>query len=94
MKAAILTRLKRLEQVQSTENLLLVEFQVGYLKSLPAEYAAERHFVTVGRDAEGRYRWEERPGPEPNEDKRISIPPFRVILTAPEEDPVPAAQPS
>jgi hypothetical protein len=85
MKAAILTRLKRLEEVQAAENPPPVEFQVGYVKRLPAEYAGECHVVTVGRDPDGTYRWEERPGPEPTEGKGNSIPPFRVVLTSPEE---------
>jgi hypothetical protein len=49
MKATILSRLKRLKEVQAIENLPPVEFQTGYLKSLPAEYTGERHIVTVGR---------------------------------------------
>jgi hypothetical protein len=87
MKTALLKRLKRLEQVQATEDLPPVEFQVGYLKSLPAEYAGERHIVTVCRDANGMYHWEEQPGPEPNKDKRNSVPPFRVVLTSAEDVP-------
>ena len=68
MKATILTRLKRLEEVQAIENLLQVEFQIGYLKSLPVEYAGERHIVTVGRDADGTYEWEECRGPAPHDE--------------------------
>jgi hypothetical protein len=93
MKAALQKRLKHLEEVQATENLPPVEFQVGYLKSLPAEYTGERHIVTVGRDPDGLHHWEERRGPEPNKGKRNSVPPFRVVLASPEEDPAPAAQP-
>jgi hypothetical protein len=89
MKAALQKRLKRLEEVQATENLPPVEFQVGFVKKLPAEYTGDRHLVTVGRDADGMYQWEERPGPEPNKDKRNSVPPFRVVLTSAED--VPAA---
>jgi hypothetical protein len=92
MKAALLARLKRLEEVKANENPPPVEFQIGYLKSLPTEYTGDRHIVTVGRDPDGNYRWEEQYGPEPD-DKRSSIPPFRVVLTSPEEDPAPAAQP-
>ena len=51
-------------------------------------YIGERHLVTVGRDPDGLCHFEERPGPEPDEGKRNSIPPFRVILT-PEDDPAP-----
>jgi len=90
VKAAILTRLKRLEEVQATENLPLVEFQIGYLKSLPAEYRGERHIVTVGRDADGTYEWEEHPGPAPRDEGQGILPPFRVVLASPED--VPTAQ--
>jgi hypothetical protein len=87
MKAALLKRLKRLEQVQATEDLPSVEFQVGFVKRLPDEYTGNRHLLTIGRDADGMYQWEERPGPEPNKDKRNSVPPFRVVLASPEECP-------
>ena len=66
MKAGLLQRLKRLEEVQATENLPPVEFQVGFVKNLPAECTGDRHLVTVGRDPDGLHQWEERPGPEPN----------------------------
>ena len=91
MKAALLKRVQRLEEVRVVA-CNPPEFQVGYLKKLPADYTGERHIVTVGRDPDGTYHWEERRGPEPD-DKRASIPPFRVVFTSPEEDPVPAAQP-
>src|SRR5215471_10868151 len=35
---------------------------------------------------DGTYRWEERPGPAPD-DKRSSMPPFRVVLAFPEDEP-------
>ena len=38
------------------------EWQIGYLKRLPVEYTGERHVVTIGRAADGTYRWEERRG--------------------------------
>jgi hypothetical protein len=85
MKAALLKRLKRLEQVQATEDLPSVEFQTGYAKRLPADYIGDRHLVTVGRDPDGLYHWEEQPGPEPDEGKRNFPPPFRVVLTSPED---------
>jgi hypothetical protein len=85
MKAALLKRLKRLEEVQATENLPPVEFQVGFVKKLPAECTGDRHLVTVGRDPDGLYHWEEQPGPEPNKDKRNSVPPFRVVLASAED---------
>ena len=93
MKTGLLKRLKRLEEVQATENLSPVEFQVGFVKKLPAEYAGDRHLATVGRDPDGLYHWEERPGPEPDEGTGNFPPPFRVVVTSPEEDPAPAAQP-
>jgi hypothetical protein len=85
MKAALLKRLKHLEEVQATENLPPVEFQVGFVKKLPAECTGDRHLVTVARDPDRLYHWEERPGPEPYKGKRNSIPPFRVVLASPEE---------
>jgi hypothetical protein len=79
MKTALLTRLKRLEEVRAVESLPSVEFQIGYLKKLPPEYAGERHVVTVGRAADGKYRWEERPGAPPaSEDGPTSI--IRIFL--------------
>jgi hypothetical protein len=50
----------------TTLHLPPVEFQVGFVKKLPAEYTGDRHIVTVGREPDGLYHWEERPGPEPN----------------------------
>ena len=34
-------------------------------RKLPPEYVAERHVVTVGQLPDGKYHWEERPGPSP-----------------------------
>jgi hypothetical protein len=62
---ALLTRIKRLETVHAIEHQPPVEFQIGYLKKLPDEYAGERHVVTVRRHTDGTYRWEERPGASP-----------------------------
>ena len=62
---SLLTRLKRLENVRTAERLPPVELQIGYVKELPREYSGERHIVTVGRDSDGHYQWEERPGPGP-----------------------------
>lgn len=63
------------------------EFQTGHLKQLPPEYTSDRHVVTVGRDPNGTYRWEERPGPEPDEGKGNFPPPFSVVLASLEDDP-------
>ena len=93
MKAGLLKRLKRLEEVRPVDNLALVEFQIGYLRSLPAEYTGDRHLVTVGRDPDGLYHWEERPGPEPADEDQGNLPPFRVVLASPEEYPAPGAYP-
>ena len=62
---SLLTRLKRLENVRAAERLPPVELQIGYVRELPREYSGERHIVTVGRDSDGAYQWEERPGPAP-----------------------------
>jgi hypothetical protein len=60
--------------VHAIERLPPVELQIGY----PEEYAGERHVVT-GRDPDGNYLWEERPGPPPaSEDSGTHI--IRVIL--------------
>jgi hypothetical protein len=64
---SLLTRLKRLEQVRSGEQRngpMIVEF--GYVvKKLPPDYSGPRHLVKLGRLPDGRYQWEERPGPPP-----------------------------
>jgi hypothetical protein len=79
MKTAILKRLKRLEEVRAVESQPPVEFQIGYVNRLPDEYTGERHVVTVGRAADGTYRWEERRGASPaNEDGPESI--IRLFL--------------
>ena len=62
---SLLTRLKRLEHVQAAERWPQIELQIGYLKKLPPEYVGERHVVTVGQLPDGKYQWEERPGPAP-----------------------------
>ena len=62
MKTALLKRLNRLEQVRAVGSQPPIEFQIGYVKKLPANYTGERHVVTVGRAADGTYRWEERRG--------------------------------
>ena len=80
MRAALLARLKHLEEVMATESVPPAEFQVGFVKKLPAEYTGDRYLVTVGRDSDGLYHWEEQPGPEPDQGKRNSVPPFRVVL--------------
>jgi hypothetical protein len=85
MKAALLKRVQRLEEVCGSQ-CRPPEFQVCYLKELPADYTGERHIVTVGRDPDGTYRWEERPGLEPDQGKRNPVRPFRVVLASPEED--------
>ena len=66
---SLLSRLKRLEEVRSVEQgngPMIVEF--GYVvKRLSADYSGSRHLVTLGRLADGKYQWEERPGPAPTE---------------------------
>jgi hypothetical protein len=87
MKAGLLQRLKRLEELHPVDNLALVELQIGYLKRLPAEYTGERHIVTVDHDADGTYQWEERRGPAPRDEGQSNRPPFRVVLASPEDEP-------
>jgi hypothetical protein len=75
---SLLTRLKRLENVRAAQRWPQIEVQIGYVK-LPPEYTGERHVVTVGRLPDGKYQWEERPGPPPaHEDSGTQI--IRVIL--------------
>ena len=86
MKAALLARLKRLEEVRPVDPRP-PEFHIGYLKELAPDYTGGRHVVTVGCDADGLYRREERPGPEPDEYKSNSLLPIRVIVASPENEP-------
>ena len=79
MKTALLKRVKRLEEVRAVESQPPFEWQIGYVRKLPPEYGGERHVVTVGRAADGKYRWEERRGAPPaSEDGPTSI--IRVFL--------------
>ena len=90
MKAALLKRLQRLEEVRGGQ-CRPPEFQVGYLKQLPPEYSGERHIITIGRDPDGLCHFEERPGREPDEGQG-NLPPFRVVLAPPDDvPPVPGA---
>ena len=80
MRSALVTRLKRLENVQAAKRILRIELQIGYLRNLPPDYVGERHIVTVGRLADGKYQWEERPGAPPaNEADGDSTMIIRVI---------------
>jgi hypothetical protein len=80
---SLLTRLKRLENVQAAERWPQIELQIGYLKKLPPEYVGERHVVTVGQLSDGTYHWEERPGPAPaNEDDGDARTIIRINLVA------------
>ena len=60
--------------------------QFGYLKELPPEHTGSLQIVTAENDPDGKYQWEERPGPPPpnhgeNEDPNV----MRVYLVrAPE----------
>jgi hypothetical protein len=66
MRAALVTRLKRLETVRAVEegdHLLKIEF--AYLKLLPREYSGPRHIVSVSKRPDGRCDYEERPGEPP-----------------------------
>jgi hypothetical protein len=81
---SLLTRLKRLENVQAAERWPQAELQIGhYVKELPPEYTGESHVVTVGQLSDGRYQWEERPGPAPaNEDDGDARTILRIIPVA------------
>jgi hypothetical protein len=79
MKAALLNRLQRLEQMRAGGSRP-VELQFGYLKKLPPDYTGERHVVTLGRLLDGNYQWEERPGPAPVEDEDYSKTIIRLNL--------------
>jgi hypothetical protein len=83
MRTALLKRLKRLEEVRAVGSQPRVEFQIGYVKRLPDEYTGERHVVTVGRAADGKYRWEERRGPPASEEGPTSI--IRIFLVRAED---------
>jgi hypothetical protein len=93
MKVALLARLKRLEQLRPADSRP-PEFQIEYLEKLPPDYAGDRHIVTVSRDPDGQYRWEERPGPAPADENDGKLPPFRVTLvSASDSQPMPGAWP-
>ena len=47
IKAALLKRLQRLEEVRAAEPRP-IELQFGYLKRLPPDYTGERHGVSPG----------------------------------------------
>ena len=84
MKAALLKRLQRLEEVRAAQPRPL-ELQFGYLKKLPPDYTGERHVVTLGRLPDGNYQWEERPGPA-NEDEDCSKMIIRINLVEAKHD--------
>ena len=71
MRAALVSRLKRLETVRAAverDRPLKVEF--AYLKQLPREYSGPRHIVSVSKRPDGRCNYEERPGPRPPNQSR------------------------
>jgi hypothetical protein len=60
--------------------------QIGYLIKLPPEHVGERHVVTMGQLPDGKYQWEERPGPAPaNEDDDDARTIIRINLVAAKE---------
>jgi hypothetical protein len=69
MRATLRSRLERLEARAVSKKPQL--FRSGYLKTLPTDYAGERHVVVVKREpteASGTFEWcefEERPGQAP-----------------------------
>ena len=59
----------------------------SWLRQRAAEdYTGERHIVTVGRDLDGNYLWEERPGAPANEDEG-KLATVRVILVSARDSP-------
>ena len=73
MRAALLSRLKRLETVRAVEQShrsFKIEF--AYLKLLPREYSGPRHIVSVSQRPGGRCEYEERPGPPPPNQVRVN----------------------
>jgi len=68
---SLLARLKRFESVRAVEESnrpLKIEF--AHLKLLPREYTGSRHIVSVSKRPDGRYEYEERPGPPPPDQSR------------------------
>ena len=66
MRAALVSRLKRLETVRAAverDRPLKVEF--ACLKQLPREYSGPKHIVSVSKRPDGRCNYEERPGEAP-----------------------------
>ena len=87
MSFRLKARLAKLEvaRVLQVESRLVI--QIGRLKKLPKDYQGERHVATVagpGRDpANPRFRFEERPGPEPpSNDTNTRV--MKVCLVSPE----------
>jgi hypothetical protein len=82
MKARLIARVGQLERIKTRQEAdKPLRVQIGYLKSLPADYQGDRHVVTVGEragDRPGRYDFEERPGLAPIESAREHI--LRVCL--------------
>ena len=67
MRSALVTRLKRLEEVRAVEDSThLLRFEFAYLKLLPRGYNGPRHIVTVERRPDGGEQCEERPGEPPS----------------------------
>jgi hypothetical protein len=78
---SLLTRLKEL--VRAAKRFPQVEPQIGYLTKLPREYEGERHIVSVGRLADGNFRWEERPGTPPANNDDSDAPMLIRVIAVP-----------
>jgi hypothetical protein len=66
MKAALATRLLRLETYQKATQELAPKVVFGELALLPRSYAGERHIVRISEASDGDFdRYEERTGPGP-----------------------------
>jgi hypothetical protein len=67
MRTALLSRVRRLEEVRAVEDSNhTLRFEFAYLKLLPRDYRGPRHIVTVGRRLDGGEQCEERPGEPPS----------------------------
>ena len=58
MKARLIARVGQLERIKiREESEKPLRVQIGYLKSLPADYQGERHVVTLGQQVGDGASW-------------------------------------
>jgi hypothetical protein len=77
VRSRLLDRIQRLEQ--RPELAKPAVFRYGWLKTLPKDYAGERHVAIVNRKptASPNFEWcefEERPGPPPSDSEEQGAP--------------------